>query len=491
MNWQPLRVHLSAIGCFLLAIHSNAANAFPQDAAAAFDADGASPITTTEKSELATFLATWQHVERSLPILPVFDHTIAVDRHRTALIGGFTKNLTSSPTIQIYVDGKGWQPIGSHLLDSRARHTQSMLPGGRVLIVGGVQGTIGQELTPLTSCEVINPFIAGSIVVEPLDEPLIGHSAHNLPDGRVAIVGGRAVHIFDGNSLQWVDRIELIQPRSGHAAVLLDDTTLLIMGGDENGTIEQVDLSTLNESTTIVDETIEAEASDAVLAIEESSIMPELVLDHVVLSLDEDEVSDATASPPGKQCEIVATQPSSVISDSFAARSFLWQDRLPRSLIESAAIVLDTRCVFLVGGFDQAAETTVDETWLLDPTTQQITPCQDLRLDGGVAKPGLTLDPQGRIAIVGGEWRADDRRGNANVARLYDINTQQLWALPPLPTDASRRIWMCDNNGRLVGHGGYRFVSRNDAKRRGVLPGLYLSTDQITLNLQPLPVMRD
>lgn len=172
--------------------------------------------------------------------LPVFDGAIVPGRTGLAILGGFTGRLETTVAIQIRDDRHGWLPIGSQMIEARAGHTATPLGDGRYLIVGGVQGTLGGELRMLSTCEVLDPFSAGSTEVEPVDEPMFGHTAHVLPGGRVAVVWRDAVRLFDGSVMRWVDRIPLRHPRLGHAAIVLPGGELLVVGGDQQGAVEIV-----------------------------------------------------------------------------------------------------------------------------------------------------------------------------------------------------------------------------------------------------------
>ncbi len=174
------------------------------------------------------------------PTLPVFDGHVVERDGWLAVVAGMTGEFESTPAIQLRHPERGWLPIGSQLLEPRARFTMTPLDDNRFLIVGGVHGSVESGLEPLKSCEVINPFIAGSSAVEPIDEPLVDHTAHAMEGGRAVIIGGSSLRVFAGKANRWTHRVPLHQPRAGHASILIDDDTVLIIGGDEGGTIEVV-----------------------------------------------------------------------------------------------------------------------------------------------------------------------------------------------------------------------------------------------------------
>ena len=70
--------------------------------------------------------------------------------------------------------------------EAREDHTATLLPDGRVLIVGGKDGVGGER----KSAEVWDPETASFGPAGSLAERRDRHTATPLPDGRVLIVGG-------------------------------------------------------------------------------------------------------------------------------------------------------------------------------------------------------------------------------------------------------------------------------------------------------------
>ncbi len=113
--------------------------------------------------------------------------------------------------------------------------TTTLLPGGRLLIVGGI-GSDGQ-VVPST---ISDPRTGESILLADKSLARAWHSATMLPDGRVLIVGGidangqvwESAGIFDPEKrlFQGLPRAA-VTPRAYHSATLLTDGKVLIAGG--------------------------------------------------------------------------------------------------------------------------------------------------------------------------------------------------------------------------------------------------------------------
>ena len=153
-----------------------------------------------------------------------------------------TRTLTLSapagdtPVNFVITAGGSWSGTGS--MEARRRnHTATSLSNGRVLVVGGVVGGSGTN-----SAEVYEP-VAGTwtATATPL-APRSYHTATLLPSGKVLVVGGyegpqcdspplRSAELFDPNTGTWSSAGFLRDARAGHTATLLNDGTVLVVGG--------------------------------------------------------------------------------------------------------------------------------------------------------------------------------------------------------------------------------------------------------------------
>lgn len=131
------------------------------------------------------------------------------------------------------------------LLQGRAHHTQTQLNDGRVLITGGRTGAWERyDGRDSDTVEIINLASGLTTAGPPMSEKRIYHTATTLADGRVLVAGGKSWQVFDPTTNSWSKPVLLKRTRSRHAALLVDPTHLLLVGGLGNGgnSLEMIDI---------------------------------------------------------------------------------------------------------------------------------------------------------------------------------------------------------------------------------------------------------
>jgi hypothetical protein len=127
----------------------------------------------------------------------------------------------------------------STLLPSPYQATSTLLSDGRVLVVGASKYDQVAGCMAPTDAVVFDPGTAGFTAVDPMKTPRTGSAAVRVQDGRVLLLGGRAA------DCKAVGTVEAFDPGTGtfHAiltgfpaiqdfsATLLDDGEILILGG--------------------------------------------------------------------------------------------------------------------------------------------------------------------------------------------------------------------------------------------------------------------
>ena len=159
-----------------------------------------------------------------------------------SLFFGIPTSAFSTTQVQIF-NGSSWSN-GPSMATGRAGHqyNQVTLNDGRVLMTGGVNVSNllnAANAAPISQAEVFNGSSWQSVNM-PTSRAL--HTATVLPDGRVAACGGAQgtlttpisianVDIFNPSNNTWSQAPNLTGPRASHTATLMPDGMLLLFGG--------------------------------------------------------------------------------------------------------------------------------------------------------------------------------------------------------------------------------------------------------------------
>ena len=126
------------------------------------------------------------------------------------------------------------------MAEPRSAHTATLLPDGRVLVVGGIGKFVSpMETRMLDSAELFDPATGRWTSAERSSDPRSGHTATLLPDGTVLVVGGTlgfgrtvaSAELYDPRDGSWSTTDAPIQARYDHTATLLADGAVLLVGG--------------------------------------------------------------------------------------------------------------------------------------------------------------------------------------------------------------------------------------------------------------------
>lgn len=167
-------------------------------------------------------------------------------------------NDVSSSTTSTLVESKPLTPFvaNENMPADRKNQTATMLPNGKVLVVGG-QGNGGN----LNSAELYDPSTGAWKSTASMKSARVDHTATLLPDGQVLVVGGCSfdttssdikkfaftvlptTELYDPASETWNTAGSLKVPRCQHTATLLKDGKVLVAGGiSTDGTTSSAEL---------------------------------------------------------------------------------------------------------------------------------------------------------------------------------------------------------------------------------------------------------
>lgn len=159
---------------------------------------------------------------------------------RVLVIGGITPDgvghRSHAPTAELWNPRTlAFEPAGVSA-NARKQHTATVLPDGRVLVVGG----LGGDAQVVRAAEVWDPGSKSFAVVGSSVNDLNGHTAAMLADGRVFLIGkisagGTGAEVFDLSTGAFSPAGSPIDPRAFHTATQLPDGRILLVGGSGGG----------------------------------------------------------------------------------------------------------------------------------------------------------------------------------------------------------------------------------------------------------------
>jgi Galactose oxidase, central domain len=159
----------------------------------------------------------------------------------TSNVGTFTENVLL--TAELYDPATGaFTPTGS-LGTARGGHTATLLANGKVLVAGGLISLNFAGVSVASTAELYDPATGTFTPTGNLTADREEHTATLLPDGRVLIVGGASAsqgtlasaEIYDPATGSFTATDSMTTPRSAQTATLLPDGTVLVAGGNTAG----------------------------------------------------------------------------------------------------------------------------------------------------------------------------------------------------------------------------------------------------------------
>ena len=168
---------------------------------------------------------------QTIPLSPErTGHTATLLDSGKVLVAGGVNEATTLASALLYDPATGTLvPTGS-LVTARADHTSTLLPDGRVLITGGDQG-----FSPIQTAELYNPATGTfALTTQQMTAGRSQHTATLLPSGKVLVNGNGSADLFDPGLQTFTKTSGTPVSRKGHASILLNDGTVLVLGGYVN-----------------------------------------------------------------------------------------------------------------------------------------------------------------------------------------------------------------------------------------------------------------
>jgi hypothetical protein len=156
------------------------------------------------------------------------------------VIGNLAKGIVPvNLTIALSEFGSAPQLSGSStpsIAIPRTYHTATLLPDGRVLVLGGLR-----NIEPgLLESEIYDPSSGEWSMAQSMQAPHLSHTATLLDNGNVLVIGPewwggsghliRIVELYDHSSGTW-STVGEMRPQTFHTSVLLHDGAVMSMGG--------------------------------------------------------------------------------------------------------------------------------------------------------------------------------------------------------------------------------------------------------------------
>jgi N-acetylneuraminic acid mutarotase len=333
-----------------------------------------------------------------------------------------------------------WRPTGS-LGTARYAHTATLLANGKVLVVGGI--IVTNPCCGMTgSAELYDPATGQWSTTGTLSTPRFNHIAVRLDNSKVLVAGGNrdsfstrlsTAEIYDPDTGAWSAAGDLSVARVHHMATLLADGRVLVTGGSRGGSSAELydpgtgawsSAGTMNSARYYHTATLLANGMVLVAAgVNESNL------------------------PTSAELYDPATGSWTATSDLITARYIAGEN-----VGSHTATLLPNGKVLVAGGLDieDNAFNTLATAELYDPATGQWSATGSLTTSR--VGQAATLLPNGKVLVAAGYG---DNQSKLISAELYDPATGSWSVTRSLKTARGHHTATLLANGKVLVAGGY------------------------------------
>ena len=173
-----------------------------------------------------------------------YGHTATLLPNGKVLIAGGVRSFDPSQSFvlasaEVYEPSTGTFTATGYMTTPRRRHTATLLPNGKVLIVGG-ETCDSSSRCFLASAELYDPSTGIFTATGNMTTARWGNTATLLNNGKVLIAGGTSpaagatatAELYDFSTERFTATGDMTTARAGHSVTLLPDGRVLIIGSD-------------------------------------------------------------------------------------------------------------------------------------------------------------------------------------------------------------------------------------------------------------------
>ena len=165
--------------------------------------------------------------------------SVLLSNEKVLVSGGFGANSLAIASAETYDLSTAVWTTAAAMNTARSSPTATLLRNGKVLVSGGQNSLV--QPTSIASAELYDPSTNSWTTVNPLTTGRSVHTATLLPSGKVLVVGGlntaasassiAVAELFDPATNTWTPAGSLSNARYAHTATLLSNGKVLIAGG--------------------------------------------------------------------------------------------------------------------------------------------------------------------------------------------------------------------------------------------------------------------